>query len=184
MDDDDDPFHCNDCNICRVGGKDNFSHCSKCGMCIDKTVFHNHSCQVGKYTSKCPVCYEDIFSSRSECHELPCGHTMHWQCYCDLSSHDIRCPICKKTMLDNEDKILCWKDIRADIEEQPVPPEISRVVDVFCNDCEQTGHNQRWHPLGNACFSCGGFNTTIDVRMVGVDAFNFLNQSEGGINND
>lgn len=26
-------FHCDECGICRVGGRDNFFHCATCGSC-------------------------------------------------------------------------------------------------------------------------------------------------------
>lgn len=68
------PYHCPDCGFCRVGGGENFRHCQDCGMCIDKELFKDHNCQVGKYMSNCPVCQEDLFSSRDASHELPCGH--------------------------------------------------------------------------------------------------------------
>ena len=45
----------------------------------------------------CPVCQEDLFSSRDASHELPCGHAIHWHCFRQLAGHDSRCPICKKT---------------------------------------------------------------------------------------
>lgn len=52
------PYHCPDCGFCRVGGGENFRHCQDCGMCIDKELFKDHNCQVGKYMSNCPVCQE------------------------------------------------------------------------------------------------------------------------------
>jgi hypothetical protein len=79
MNNDERPYHCPDCGFCRVGGGENFRHCQDCGMCIDKELFVNHNCQVGKYMSNCPVCQEDLFSSRDASHELPCGHAIHWR---------------------------------------------------------------------------------------------------------
>lgn len=62
------PYHCKECGFCRVGGKNNFKHCKGCGMCIDANLFNNHNCKSGKYMANCPVCYEDLFSSRSATH--------------------------------------------------------------------------------------------------------------------
>ena len=31
-------FHCDDCGICRVGGKEKFFHCQTCGCCYDKKL--------------------------------------------------------------------------------------------------------------------------------------------------
>ena len=46
------PFHCDKCGICRVGGKDNFSHCDQCCMCISVSVIDTHNCLKDKYKSK------------------------------------------------------------------------------------------------------------------------------------
>ena len=181
MDNNDEPFHCHQCGICRVGGQDNFKHCTTCGMCIDKTIFANHNCQANKFmtTAKCPVCYEDLFSSRSPCHELPCNHSIHWHCFQELSSVDIRCPICKKIMIEQTDVdgVDIWFDLRMDIERQPLPPDQNKVVDIVCNDCDSRQCNRRWHPLGVSCEECRGYNTYIAIiKMVGVEAYSFLEE--------
>lgn len=75
----DKPYHCEKCGFCRVGGRDDFKHCDDCGMCIDIQLFHDHNCKNGKYMSNCPVCQEDLFSSRMASHEMPCGHAIHWR---------------------------------------------------------------------------------------------------------
>lgn len=31
-------FHCTDCGICRVGGRDKFFHCHKCGCCYSTSL--------------------------------------------------------------------------------------------------------------------------------------------------
>lgn len=173
------PYHCHKCGICRVGGEENFKHCDKCGMCIDKEMINEHNCQAGKFMAKCPVCYEDLFSSREACHELPCNHSIHWHCFCELSSVDIRCPMCKKTMISDEDERReLWHGLKEDIEAQPMPPDQTRVVDVVCNDCEVSESNRRWHPLGVDCSHCGSFNTTLDFTMFGFEAYEFLTELE------
>jgi RING finger/CHY zinc finger protein 1 len=184
MENENEPYHCDKCGICRVGGKDNFEHCDTCGMCIKKDDFDNHNCQAGilMAKAKCPVCYEDLFSSRTACHELPCNHTLHWKCFLELSSVDLRCPICKKTMIRREDMEDVWKRLTKDIEDQPVPPDETRVVDVICNDCETRECDRRWHPLGVACTHCKGYNTSTIVKMIGVGAHMYLNQIEEATN--
>lgn len=172
-----DPYHCSDCGFCRVGGRDNFKHCFTCGMCIDANLIHDHNCRSGKYATNCPVCYEDLFSSRSACHEMPCGHNIHWSCFNQLASHDIRCPICKKTATD-EDMHEVWDELAMDIALQPLPPEHCRVVDVYCNDCELREENRRWHYLGVQCRHCSSFNTQFTVKMTGVEAHSYLAQFE------
>lgn len=172
------PYHCHDCGICRVGGINNFKHCRTCGMCIDKNMFDQHNCEAGKFMAKCPICCEDLFSSRTACHELPCNHSIHWHCFYEYSNVDIRCPICKKTMIQDEDRQYIWEGLQQDIDEQPLPPEETRVVKVFCNDCESTDSHRRWHPLGVHCSQCKSFNTTFDIKMKGIEAHLFLNQLE------
>ena len=58
------PFHCQQCGFCRVGGQENFKHCSTCSMCINVSVYDTHNCMKDKYRNACPVCREDLFSSR------------------------------------------------------------------------------------------------------------------------
>jgi RING finger/CHY zinc finger protein 1 len=98
------PFHCDKCGICRVGGQDKFRHCEQCCMCIAVVAMDTHNCIKDKYKSEfrevilyflwldmlsrffgcftfykgnCPVCREDMFSSRQSPQDLPCGHAIH-----------------------------------------------------------------------------------------------------------
>ncbi|KAL7456311.1 hypothetical protein ACHAWC_007842 [Mediolabrus comicus] len=172
------PYHCPDCGFCRVGGGENFQHCQDCGMCIDKQLFQDHNCKVGKYMSNCPVCQEDLFSSRDASHELPCGHAIHWHCFRELASHDSRCPMCKKTAETPERMKPTWDAMAMGIAMQPVPPELSKVVTIKCNDCEIVQENRSWHFLGVRCNQCESFNTVVErITMMGQDAHEFLLRS-------
>jgi RING finger/CHY zinc finger protein 1 len=51
-------FHCQDCGICRVGGKDNFFHCEKCGSCYSVSLRDKHCCIENSMKNNCPICYE------------------------------------------------------------------------------------------------------------------------------
>ena len=169
------PYHCPDCGFCRVGGGENFRHCQDCGMCIDKQLFAGHNCKVGKYMSNCPVCQEDLFSSRDASHELPCGHAIHWHCFRELASHDSRCPMCKKTAETHERMKPTWDAMAMGIALQPVPPELCKVVTIKCNDCEKVAHNRSWHFLGVQCQGCESFNTVVEkITMMGQEAHEFL----------
>jgi RING finger/CHY zinc finger protein 1 len=108
---------------------------------------------------------------------MPCGHNIHWHCFKSLASHDIRCPICKKTAT-NEDMSDVWNDLAQDIADQPLPPDQTRCVDIMCNDCGIRNENRRWHYLGVQCKSCGSFNTSHNTRMTGVEAHKFLSALE------
>lgn len=175
MSDSEDPYHCLKCGFCRVGGRENFTHCDECGMCIDALLFDDHNCKSGKYMSNCPVCQEDLFSSRKASHEMPCGHAIHWDCFRDLTSHDTRCPICKKTAETHDQMEPTWSAMALGIALQPVPADMARVVDILCNDCEEKGANQRWHFLGVQCLKCTSFNTTVErTVLVGQEAADYL----------
>lgn len=173
------PYHCADCGFCRVGGRENFKHCDDCGMCIDALLFDDHNCKSGKYMSNCPICQEDLFSSRFASHEMPCGHAIHWHCFKELASYDTRCPVCKKTAESPDQMAATWSAIAMGIALQPVPPEMARMVSIFCNDCEGADRNQRWHFLGVRCTQCFSFNTTVEqIVMQGRDAALFLDRLE------
>lgn len=171
------PYHCDKCGFCRVGGEDRFRHCDGCGMCIDVSLFDEHNCKSGKYMANCPVCYEDLFSSRMLTHEMPCGHNIHWHCFNSLTSHDIRCPICKKTAT-HEDMTEVWSALADDIAMQPLPPDQARCVDIVCNDCGEHEEDRRWHYLGVECNSCGSFNTSHNTKLTGEEAHEYLNRIE------
>jgi len=169
------PYHCPDCGFCRVGGGENFRHCMDCGMCIDRQLFSEHNCKVGKYMSNCPVCQEDLFSSRDASHELPCGHAIHWHCFRELAGHDSRCPVCKKTAETHERMKPTWDAMAMGIALQPVPPDMCKVVTIMCNDCEVVQPNRAWHFLGVQCRHCDSFNTVVDrITMMGQEAHQFL----------
>lgn len=177
MSDEEEPYHCQDCGFCRVGGRDNFKHCHDCGMCIDVNLFDDHNCKAGKYMSNCPVCQEDLFSSRDASHEMPCGHAIHWHCFKELTSYDTRCPVCKKTAETPEAMASTWHAMAVGISLQPVPPELARVVTITCNDCEETEEDRRWHFLGVRCNACGSFNTNVDrTSLTGREASLYLDE--------
>jgi RING finger and CHY zinc finger domain-containing protein 1 len=170
MSDVESPYHCAECGFCRVGGRDNFRHCSDCGMCIDTLLFDDHNCKSGKYMSDCPICQEDLFSSRLASHEMPCGHAIHWHCFTELTTYDTRCPVCKKTVKSPDQMEATWNSIAMGIALQPVPPEMARMVNILCNDCEGSSYNQRWHFLGVRCPNCYSFNTIVEQLVLQGEA--------------
>lgn len=182
MSDADRPYHCEECGFCRVGGAENFQHCNGCGMCIDQTLYDTHHCKDGKYKANCPVCQENLFDSRTASHEMPCGHAIHWECFRELAAHDSRCPICKKTAETRERMMPTWDAMAAGVAMQPVPPELCRVVNIKCNDCEEAEVARAWHYLGIQCHGCSSFNTVVDsIVLTGEEAHEFLeNQANGG----
>jgi len=156
------PFHCDQCGFCRVGGQENFRHCSECCMCISVNVFDTHRCFKDKYKNNCPVCREDMFSSRQSPQDLPCGHAIHAHCFRKLAGFDYRCPICKKTVVSQQSMAAAWEARARDIAEHPMPSDLQRVVDIMCNDCERKSFAQKWHFLGIQCSHCDSFNTVVE----------------------
>lgn len=156
------PFHCNECGFCRVGGVESFRHCKECCMCISVNVFNTHSCFKDKYKNNCPVCREDMFSSRQSPQDLPCGHAIHAHCFRKLAGFDYRCPICKKTVVSQQSMAAAWEARARDIAEQPMPPDLQRIVDIMCNDCEAKSPRRNWHFLGVQCPQCNSFNTVVE----------------------
>jgi len=156
------PFHCDQCGFCRVGGQENFRHCSECCMCISVNVFETHRCFKDKYKNNCPVCREDMFSSRQSPQDLPCGHAIHAHCFRKLAGFDYRCPICKKTVVSRQSMAAAWEARARDIAEHPMPSDLQRIVDIMCNDCESKSHALNWHFLGIQCGHCSSFNTVVE----------------------
>ncbi|TVU47043.1 hypothetical protein EJB05_06621, partial [Eragrostis curvula] len=99
----------------RVGGKDNFFHCNKCGSCYSTTLREKHCCIENSMKNNCPICYEYMFDSLKETSVLRCGHTMHLQCFHEMLKHDkFSCPICSTSIFDM-DKFL--RALDAEMEE-------------------------------------------------------------------
>ena len=75
-------YHCPYCNICRFGqglGQD-FHHCMRCNACVAKEIEHTHVCIPRALEQPCPLCKEDLFTSRHPITSLTCGHGMHFWC--------------------------------------------------------------------------------------------------------
>lgn len=74
------PFHCDECGICRVGGRENYFHCATCGSCYGLSLKDNHKCVERAMHQNCPVCFEYLFDSTEPTTVLQCGHTIHASC--------------------------------------------------------------------------------------------------------
>lgn len=73
-------FHCGECGICRVGGRQNYFHCKTCGSCYAASLKDNHKCVEMAMHQNCPVCFEYLFESVEPTSVLKCGHTIHQSC--------------------------------------------------------------------------------------------------------
>ncbi|XP_073137417.1 E3 ubiquitin-protein ligase MIEL1-like isoform X1 [Henckelia pumila] len=159
-------FHCDDCGICRVGGRENFFHCPNCvitlfssaGSCYSVGLHNNHRCVQDSMKSHCPICYEFLFDSTSVTFILKCGHTMHKECYEEMvSQNQYRCPICSKSVFNMSET---WEMLDQEIEATAMPAEYRYEVSVLCNDCNNTSKTN-FHIFGHKCSHCRSYNTRV-----------------------
>ncbi|XP_044980262.1 E3 ubiquitin-protein ligase SRFP1-like isoform X2 [Hordeum vulgare subsp. vulgare] len=147
-------YHCKDCGICRVGGKDNFFHCHKCGSCYSVTLRDKHVCIEDAMKNNCPICYEYLFDSLREASVLRCGHTMHLHCFHEMLKHDkFTCPMCSVSIFDME-KFL--RALDAEIEASFLHMGKGWIV---CNDCWDTTRVYPGMAGQRKCCHCQSYNT-------------------------
>ncbi|KAK9984032.1 hypothetical protein SO802_033557 [Lithocarpus litseifolius] len=114
-------FHCEECGICRVGGRDKFFHCKKCGSCYSVSLRDNHLCVENSMKNFCPVCYEYLFDSIKGTTIMKCGHTMHMDCFHEMAEQNqYRCPICSKTVREMS---VYWRLLDEEIQATAMPEE-------------------------------------------------------------
>ncbi|XP_077257251.1 ring finger and CHY zinc finger domain containing 1 [Temnothorax americanus] len=156
-DEDKNQYHCDGCGICRVGGRDKFFHCAKCNMCLPIQLQNGHTCIENVSHSNCPVCLEDIHTSRIPCHIPDCGHLLHRMCFEELlNSGHYACPSCQVSLLDMTD---LWKYLDAEVSLTPMPEEYSECkTDILCKDCHEES-TVKFHIVGLKCLNCGSYNT-------------------------
>jgi RING finger/CHY zinc finger protein 1 len=151
-------FHCDGCGICRVGGRNNYSHCYSCNMCISINDT-NHSCRGD--LGACPICMEDLQTSRESTLWLSCLHAIHHKCYLELSKTSLKCPVCSKSFVEKSNLVDFNERIDAEIAATPMPEEYANMmVKILCNDCNNESE-VKFHIFGLKCLSgeCGSYNT-------------------------
>ncbi|KRT81858.1 hypothetical protein AMK59_5727, partial [Oryctes borbonicus] len=70
-------FHCEECGICRVGGRESFLHCSTCNMCYNVRIFGTHKCIPNIGMDMCGLCLEHLHTSVLQLNVPVCGHLIH-----------------------------------------------------------------------------------------------------------
>ncbi|CAF2136572.1 E3 ubiquitin-protein ligase MIEL1 [Brassica rapa] len=150
-------FHCDDCGICRVGGRENFFHCKKCGSCYGIGLRNNHRCVEDSMRHHCPICYEYLFDSLKETTVMKCGHTMHCECYHEMLKRDkFCCPICSRSVIDMSKT---WQRMDEEVEAISMPSDYrDKKVWILCNDCNDTTQVY-FHIIGQKCGHCRSYNT-------------------------
>lgn len=86
--------------------------------------------------ANCPVCLEDIHTSRIPCHIPNCGHLLHRTCFEELlHSGHYACPTCQVSLLDMTD---LWRFLDMEVSSTPMPEEYRDYkVDILCKDCHE-----------------------------------------------
>ncbi|KAG7163483.1 RING finger and CHY zinc finger domain-containing protein 1-like isoform X1 [Homarus americanus] len=156
-DEDKEQFHCDGCGLCRVGGRDNYFHCDTCELCLPQIIKDSHKCIEKVSKANCPVCLEDIHTSRIVSHVPPCGHLIHRPCFNDLIKAGFyACPTCSQSMIKMKE---LWKSLDEEIEDTPMPSEYADLYcNVLCRDCHEESLTM-FHVLGHKCLQCGSYNT-------------------------
>ncbi|KAM9087210.1 RING finger and CHY zinc finger domain-containing protein 1 isoform 1-T1 [Megaptera novaeangliae] len=149
-------YHCENCGICRIGPKEDFFHCLKCNLCLTINLQGKHKCIENVSRQNCPICLEDIHTSRIVAHVLPCGHLLHRTCYEEMLKEGYRCPLCMHSALD---MTRYWRQLDDEVAHTPMPSEYQNMtVDILCNDCNGKSTVQ-FHILGMKCNICESYNT-------------------------
>ena len=88
-------------------------------MCLPNHLEGAHKCVEKVSRSNCPVCQEDIHTSRIPSQIPPCNHLIHKTCFDEmLSNGHYACPLCGGSMMDMTD---VWKIYDKEISETPMP---------------------------------------------------------------
>eukprot|EP00095_Tigriopus_kingsejongensis_P002538 snap_masked-scaffold344_size201325-processed-gene-1.2 protein:Tk02538 transcript:snap_masked-scaffold344_size201325-processed-gene-1.2-mRNA-1 annotation:"hypothetical protein DAPPUDRAFT_190026" len=167
-DEDKQQFHCDGCGICRIGGRENFFHCPTCNMCLPKHLEGNHRCIENLSRANCPICQEDIHTSREPSQIPPCNHLIHKSCFDQLvRSGHFFCPVCAHSLVDMRDM---WRLYDQQIEETPLPAIYQNLYALsYCRDCLKTSKSA-FHIMGIKCAHCEGYNTVREkgplIRLV------------------
>uniref|UniRef100_A0A8W8N2T0 RING finger and CHY zinc finger domain-containing protein 1 n=1 Tax=Magallana gigas TaxID=29159 RepID=A0A8W8N2T0_MAGGI len=166
-DEDKQQFHCDGCGLCRVGGRENFYHCDVCDVCLSISMKDNHKCIEKSSHSNCPVCLEDLHTSRIAAHIPPCGHLIHYKCFKDmLKTGNYACPICGQSMLDMKE---VWQNVDEEVSQCPMPEEYQNYyVQILCKDCHEESR-VLFHVLGLKCQQCGSYNTCRTQEPEGAE---------------
>lgn len=153
-------YHCKDCGICRVGVREEYTHCLKCNCCLRVSI--DHECLDNVLDNNCAVCAENLFTSTTPLAFLPCGHAMHQDCYKQLLQNNINaCPTCRKTLIKSSS---LDEQIENYLAINVMPDEFKYLrAEILCNDCVQKC-TVKFHFAYNRCTHCDSFNTVVERK--------------------
>lgn len=109
----------------------------------------NFQCVENVSRANCPVCLEDIHTSRIPCHIPMCGHLLHRTCFEQLlQAGHYACPICKTSLMDMTQ---LWKYLDQQVANTPMPSEYKDyIVYILCKDCHKVGYMDKLELHKNA----------------------------------
>nr|XP_022912292.1 RING finger and CHY zinc finger domain-containing protein 1-like [Onthophagus taurus] len=110
-------------------------------MCLPIQLQNGHKCVENVSRANCPVCLEDIHTSRIPCHIPACGHLLHRTCFEQLlKAGHYACPICQTSVMDMTE---LWKFLDDEVAHTPMPQEYRNyMAAILCKDC---------HTVKNIC---------------------------------
>ena len=123
--------------------------------CPANNMRDNHKCIEKMSRSNCPVCLEDLHTSRKACRVPKCGHMLHFKCMQQLlKTGNYACPTCSVSMVDMSS---VWERLDYEVELTPMPTEYRDLkVAVLCRDCHAESRSS-FHILGQKCSQCGSY---------------------------
>lgn len=149
-----DYYHCGMCKRCIYDPDGVMSHCNFCDICrVDE--LHHHSIK-NTLKENCPICLVGPILDAPDYYKiLPCGHSMHLECYNPFIKRGARCPLCRKTVMKDE-----FEDMqkRLEVAMVPMPLEYFKRVNIHCVDCA-SDTKINFHFAGLECPNCNSFNT-------------------------
>ena len=126
-------------------------------MLDDENILMYFQCIENLSRSNCPICQEDIHTSREPSQIPPCNHLIHKSCFDQLvRSGHFFCPVCAHSLVDMTEM---WGLYDQHIKDTPLPPLYENLFcKIYCRDCLETT-DALFHILGIKCGACGGYNT-------------------------
>jgi RING finger/CHY zinc finger protein 1 len=155
-------YHCSGCGICRIGPQSLYFHCETCNACLSISQRNSHQCRENALKNHCPICQEDLFTSRQNSIALRCGHYVHTNCQKEMiRNHMYKCPLCFKAIFDKDELQDHYNMLDAEIENTPMPEEYrGKLVSIICNECNSKCEVE-FHIFGLKCKDCGSYNTAM-----------------------
>lgn len=159
-------YHCNKCNICRIGNKEDNFHCDKCNICFNKNLTE-HKCIMVDETTLCVICNEPLLDNLSDSFKLSCGHIIHTICikkYLAINLNDdirnlkYKCPICQKSLSEFFKLDKLWEIFELFNINNYKEIFGNDKVEVYCRDCEKKTLNYR--NVFTKCINCGSYNVS------------------------